>query len=256
MINVIKKTFSSPADPSKLWQHSLLLLTLIILGGKFSIAETNSFLSFSDFLRIRSSMEYVKTLVPGSLVRSVTSVGTSFTGQVLPPPKPRPFRICTYNRCRRRGVVAASLDDLASKVVNIFLLTSELLTLVLEEDGTVVDTEAFFQSLPANTPLMVLEKGQRWTQSKGIPGFQRLKKSGIAKLSFDLYKLNPKDFIGCLAIQATLYEMYSFSYEIQCMGLKVILKSILQCLTYVAQVSGHFLLCGSTYLLQHIEDDD
>lgn len=50
--------------------------------------------------------------------------------------------------------------------MNIFLLTSELLTLVLEEDGTVVDTEAFFQSLPANTSLMVLEKGQRWTQSK------------------------------------------------------------------------------------------
>ncbi|XP_048828076.1 cell death activator CIDE-A [Brienomyrus brachyistius] len=201
-------------------------------------------------------MEYVKTLVPGSLVRSVTSAGTSFTGHVLAPPKPRPFRICTYSRCRRRGVVAASLDDLASKVVNIFLLTSELLTLVLEEDGTVVDTEAFFQSLPANTLLMVLEKGQRWTQSKEIPGFQQPKKSGIAKLTFDLYKLNPKDFIGCLAIQATLYEIYSFSYEIQCMGLKEILKSILQCLTYVAKVSGHFLLCGSTYLLQHIEDGD
>lgn len=46
------------------------------------------------------------------------------------------------------------------------MLTCTLLTLVLEEDGTVVDSEDFFQSLPNNTPLMVLENGERWTPNK------------------------------------------------------------------------------------------
>lgn len=38
--------------------------------------------------------------------------------------------------------------------------------LVLDEDGTAVDTEEFFQTLPDNTALMVLEKGQQWTSSQ------------------------------------------------------------------------------------------
>lgn len=35
--------------------------------------------------------------------------------------------------------------------------------LVLDEDGTGVDTEDFFQTLKDSTVLMVLEKGQKWT---------------------------------------------------------------------------------------------
>lgn len=34
---------------------------------------------------------------------------------------------------------------------------------VLDEDGTGVDTEEFFQTLKDNTVLMVLRKGQKWT---------------------------------------------------------------------------------------------
>lgn len=45
-----------------------------------------------------------------------------------------------------------------------YSLTLECIsTLVLDEDGTVVDTEEFFQTLPENTVLMVLDKGQKWT---------------------------------------------------------------------------------------------
>lgn len=43
------------------------------------------------------------------------------------------------------------------------MITSGLVTLVLEEDGTVVDTEEFFQTLGDNTHFMILEKGQKWT---------------------------------------------------------------------------------------------
>lgn len=43
-------------------------------------------------------------------------------------------------------------------------LTLEFVSaLVLDEDGTDVDTEEFFQTLPENSVLMVLEKGQKWT---------------------------------------------------------------------------------------------
>lgn len=35
--------------------------------------------------------------------------------------------------------------------------------LVLDEDGTGVDTEEFFQTLPENAVLVVLEKGQKWS---------------------------------------------------------------------------------------------
>lgn len=44
------------------------------------------------------------------------------------------------------------------------------LTLVLEEDGTLVDSEEFFQSLSGTTKLMVLDRGEMWTESKvGVP---------------------------------------------------------------------------------------
>uniref|UniRef100_A0A668S8K5 CIDE-N domain-containing protein n=1 Tax=Oreochromis aureus TaxID=47969 RepID=A0A668S8K5_OREAU len=101
----------------------------------------------------------------------------------------------------------------------VFMMSYQFLTLVLEEDGTVVDSEEFFQSLPNSTPLMVLEKGEMWTESKVRP-----KKSGIAKVTFDLYKLQPKDFLCCLAIRATLYETYTLSYDFRFTRIKHILK--------------------------------
>ncbi|KAL4635393.1 cell death activator CIDE-A-like [Arapaima gigas] len=201
-------------------------------------------------------MDLVRALAPVSLLRSVSSLGLSLTRHVLPPAKARPFKICTHNRCRRRGVVATSLDDLVSKTAGVFLLTCHLVTLVLEEDGTVVDTEAFFQSLPANTQLMVLERGQKWTQSKGLPRFRRRRRNKIARLCFDLYKDDPDDFIGCLTIRASLYDAYTLSYDIRFTRAEETVKSILRCLTYVSQATGHLLLCGSSCLLQYVGEDD
>lgn len=53
-----------------------------------------------------------------------------------------------------------------SQAARVFVLSCQFLTLVLEEDGTVVDSEEFFQSLPNNMSLMVLEEGQMWTKNK------------------------------------------------------------------------------------------
>lgn len=39
-----------------------------------------------------------------------------------------------------------------------------------------------------------------------------------------MYKLSPKDFIGCLNVKATMYEMYSVSYDFRCTGLKALVR--------------------------------
>lgn len=49
------------------------------------------------------------------------------------------------------------------QTLDAFVITAGIVTLVLEEDGTVVDTEEFFRSLDDNTHFMVLENGQKWT---------------------------------------------------------------------------------------------
>lgn len=50
------------------------------------------------------------------------------------------------------------------------------------------------------------------------------KKIDVARVTFDLYKLNPQDFIGCLNVKATLYDTYSLSYDLHCYKAKRIVK--------------------------------
>nr|XP_004470051.2 lipid transferase CIDEA [Dasypus novemcinctus] len=169
----------------------------------------------------------------------------------------RPFRVSNHDRSSRRGVMASSLKELISKTLDALVLAAGLVTLVLEEDGTVVDTEEFFQTLADNTHFMILEKGQKWTPgNKDVPVRQQPKKSGIARVTFNLYKLNPKDFIGCLNVKATLYEMYSVSYDFRCVGVKALLRSLLRLLSYTAQVAGQFLIYAGAYVLRVIGDAD
>ncbi|XP_006897092.1 PREDICTED: cell death activator CIDE-A [Elephantulus edwardii] len=169
----------------------------------------------------------------------------------------RPFRVSNHDRSSRRGVMASNLQELISKTLDALVITASLVTLVLEEDGTVVDTEEFFQTLGDNTHFMILEKGQKWTPgSKYASVYQHPKKSGIARITFDLYKLNPKDFIGCLNVKATMYEMYSVSYDIRCTSAKALLRSVLRFLSYTAQVTGQFLIYTGSYVLRMLGDPD
>ncbi|XP_066481791.1 lipid transferase CIDEA [Tiliqua scincoides] len=138
------------------------------------------------------------------------------------------------------------------------MIATGIITLVLEEDGTVVDTEDFFQSLGDNTHFMLLKKGQQWTPGPnyGIRTVQQPKKMGVANITLDLYKLSPKDFIGCLNIKATFYEIYSVSYDIKCMGAKTVLRKMLRFLSHAAQVTGQLLVCTGSYVLQLMGDYD
>uniref|UniRef100_A0A4W5QMM5 CIDE-N domain-containing protein n=1 Tax=Hucho hucho TaxID=62062 RepID=A0A4W5QMM5_9TELE len=46
----------------------------------------------------------------------------------------------------------------------------------------------------------------------------------VAKITFDLYKNYPQDFIGCLNVKATLYGIYSVSYDVRFYAAKKMLK--------------------------------
>lgn len=151
--------------------------------------------------------------------------------------------------------MASSLRELISKTLDVLVITTGLVTLVLEEDGTVVDTEEFFQTLRDNTHFMILEKGQKWTPGNKYVCTQT-KKSGIARVTFDLYRLNPKDFLGCLNVKATMYEMYSVSYDIRCTSFKALLRSLLRFASYAAQVTGQFLVYAGAYVLRALGDTE
>lgn len=120
------------------------------------------------------------------------SASASMTQQLLlssPAPRPRPFRVCNCDRSLRKGIMAHSLAELLHQVsrpsicqgpiyvmghlltatllqVQSTLLVPDPITLVLDEDGTVVETEAFFCTLEEGTVLMALGKGQSWSACK------------------------------------------------------------------------------------------
>uniref|UniRef100_A0A4W3GPE0 Cell death inducing DFFA like effector b n=1 Tax=Callorhinchus milii TaxID=7868 RepID=A0A4W3GPE0_CALMI len=101
--------------------------------------------------------------------------------------------------------------------------------LALDEDGTMVDSEEFFSHLEDNTTFIILQKGQRWTfpQEGAVSqtlGRRSNRSKDIARITFDVYKLNPKDLFGSLNVKATFYGIYSMTVDIKCLGPKKVLR--------------------------------
>ena len=46
----------------------------------------------------------------------------------------------------------------------------------------------------------------------------------IARVTFDLYKISPKDMFGSLSVKATFQGLYSVSADFQCLGPKKIFR--------------------------------
>ncbi|XP_069470958.1 lipid transferase CIDEB [Ambystoma mexicanum] len=208
-------------------------------------------------------MEYLKAkeyLSPSSLIRSVSSVGSEITKRVWTASSPpqRPFRVCTQNRSTKKGVTAGTLRELMAKAMDA-LMISGLVSLVLDEDGTLVDSEEFFELVDDNTTFMLLEKGQKWTAVKnGVLSYSLNKdkprnSKDIARITFDIYRLNPRDLFGSLNIKATFYGLYSMSCDFRCLGPKKVLREVLRVITSVMQGAGHILLTASGYLRRLIE---
>ncbi|KAK2091487.1 hypothetical protein P7K49_030771 [Saguinus oedipus] len=55
-----------------------------------------------------------------------------------------------------------SITDLIPQIQDTLMLADKPFLLVLEEDGTIVETEEYFQALAGDTVFMVLQKGQKW----------------------------------------------------------------------------------------------
>ncbi|XP_070705352.1 cell death activator CIDE-3 [Pempheris klunzingeri] len=208
------------------------------------------------------AMKSFVLLTPSSLSKCVTA-SASMTQQLLSgrAPRPKPFRVTNADRSVKKGIMADTLDDLMNKVGD-SLSVSCISGLMLDEDGTGVDTEEFFQTVPENAVLMVLEKGQKWSPHPSSPPRDQLSelrprpRTDVAKLTFDLYKNNPKDFIGCLNVKATLYGAYSVSYDLRCYAAKKMLKEALRWTIFSMQATGHILLGSSCYIEQLLEEEE
>nr|KAF6473634.1 cell death inducing DFFA like effector c [Rousettus aegyptiacus] len=221
------------------------------------------------------AMKSLSLLSPKSLSRYVAVSTSVVTQQLLSEPSPetfraRPYRVSTADRSVRKGIMAHSLEDLLYKnishdpryqeVRDILMLADKAFFLVLEEDGTTVETEEYFQTLADDTVFMVLQKGQKW-QSLSEQGTRYqlslsrkpAKKIDVARVTFDLYKLNPQDFIGCLNVKATLYGAYSLSYNLDCYGAKRLMKEAIRWALYSMQATGHVLLGTSCYMQQLLD---
>ncbi|XP_059417089.1 uncharacterized protein LOC132152318 [Carassius carassius] len=136
------------------------------------------------------------------------SVCGSMTQQLLPcwPQHSRPFRVINSDRSIKKGIMADDLKDLQKrgltlpqrftrnevnaqgfhKVMDVFHMHC-ISALVLDEDGTGVDTEDFFQTLKDNTVLMVLIVGQKWApQERYLPGQKKIERVSVNNNGVDL----------------------------------------------------------------------
>nr|XP_046175346.1 LOW QUALITY PROTEIN: cell death activator CIDE-B [Oncorhynchus gorbuscha] len=191
-----------------------------------------------------------------SLIKSVTRRVWS-----LAPPPQRPFRVCSHDRGTRKGVTAATLEELRERVCQALMLclSSLAVVLVCEEDGTVVDSEDFLVYLPDNTVLMALEPGQTWKPppgavlSKGQDPNQSRTGKDIARVTFDLYRQNPKDVFGSLNVKGTFSGRYSVSADFQCLGPKKVLREALRMASNLLQMAGHMLITSANLIKRIIE---
>ncbi|XP_062895184.1 cell death activator CIDE-B [Mobula hypostoma] len=192
-----------------------------------------------------------------SLIRSVTTASADLTRRWWnSEPPQRPFRVCNHDRSRRKGLTAGTLRELVNKALDALLITG-VVSMVLEEDGTAVDTEDFFDHLDNDTVVMVLEKGQRWTSQRGMVSYaltQKPKNSkDIARITFDIYKLNPKDLFGSVNIRATFYGLYSMTFDIKCLGPKKVIRELLRAMSTLLYGIGHLLLTASSFTRRAVE---
>ncbi|BES93858.1 CIDE-N domain [Nesidiocoris tenuis] len=85
-----------------------------------------------------------------------------------------PYKIVDVTREKRFGIVANSLESLTNRAVNKLGIVDESIKVVLEQDGTEVDEEDYFNTLEKNTSLMILTHDQNWAP----PGKRKVQQEG------------------------------------------------------------------------------
>uniref|UniRef100_A0A250YE08 DNAation factor subunit alpha n=1 Tax=Castor canadensis TaxID=51338 RepID=A0A250YE08_CASCN len=102
------------------------------------------------------------------------------------PDEIRPLKPCLLRRNHSReqhGVAASCLEELKSKACDILAIDKTLtpVTLVLAEDGTIVDDDDYFLCLPSNTKFVALACNEKWTYNNSDGGT-----AWISQGSFDV----------------------------------------------------------------------
>ncbi|TMS16391.1 DNA fragmentation factor subunit alpha [Larimichthys crocea] len=71
----------------------------------------------------------------------------------------RPCKVCNFTRQKSYGLVVPTLDELKLKGREFLGFSpSEPVTVVLEDDGTIVEDQSYFLCLPLNTKFMLLHE--------------------------------------------------------------------------------------------------
>ncbi|XP_072306279.1 DNA fragmentation factor subunit alpha isoform X2 [Eucyclogobius newberryi] len=80
-------------------------------------------------------------------------------------------RVCNYTRQKSFGLAVPSVDELKIKGrESLGFSASSSVTVVLEEDGTIVEDQAYFLCLPLNTKFMLLAEKETWSPLKKLDG--------------------------------------------------------------------------------------
>ncbi|XP_013889742.1 DNA fragmentation factor subunit alpha [Austrofundulus limnaeus] len=83
----------------------------------------------------------------------------------------KPCKVCNFTRQTSYGVVAPSLDELKRKgCESLGFSPSDSVMVVLENDGTIVEDQAYFLCLPPNTKFMLLNNKETWAPARRIDG--------------------------------------------------------------------------------------
>jgi len=76
----------------------------------------------------------------------------------------KPYKIMDRSREVKKGVMAETLAELIERGKEKLNYPSDKsVYVVLDEDGTEVDEEEYFQTLPENTVLILLHSGDKWS---------------------------------------------------------------------------------------------
>ncbi|KAM7412132.1 hypothetical protein PAMA_021879 [Pampus argenteus] len=83
----------------------------------------------------------------------------------------KPCKVCNFTRQKSYGLVVPSLSELKIKGCEFLGFTpSDTVKVVLEDDGTIVEDEAYFLCLPLNTKFMLLHDKDTWSPVRRIDG--------------------------------------------------------------------------------------
>ncbi|KAJ3587154.1 hypothetical protein NHX12_013544, partial [Muraenolepis orangiensis] len=83
----------------------------------------------------------------------------------------RPCKVCNFKRQHSYGLVVHSLQQLKIKGSESLGLGAEApVSVVLEQDGTIVEDEIYFLCLPSNTKFMLLGDKETWRPVRRIEG--------------------------------------------------------------------------------------